>query len=264
MRRSPSSISLGSLASGASVTGSTTPAGIEEMGSEEGERAETMRSLAVAAVPDGGNGCGKKLSAYTADEMVSMLSAVEPGVFAKEVLKARLGSSRARYLAKDKLYPYFSFVFGMRSRDEVPPLASERLHMAMSKYSTQMNRPGRDLSIPTEWAEQGVFRLSVKGSDVRLENSRVGEAKLMKEKGLDKQWDGRLRIPCLKYFHEEAVRSFANWWVNDGRFLKSSDESVAKASAVLGDKGTEGIRPDAARASPAEAMSENQIEPVSP
>eukprot|EP00971_Amphidinium_carterae_P103530 2049737-Amphidinium_carterae.1 len=88
MKRSPSSTSLGSVGTGASVSGSC-KVGTDELGSVEGEETETKLSSKVTAVSAASNGiAGKKLSAYTADELALMLAAVEPGVFAREVLKA--------------------------------------------------------------------------------------------------------------------------------------------------------------------------------
>eukprot|EP00971_Amphidinium_carterae_P080222 1587432-Amphidinium_carterae.1 len=285
MKRSPSSTSVGSVVSTTSLSGSVV-GGKECMGSEEGAVAETKVSMPAAVGNSGPALVGKKLSAHTADEMVAMLTFVEPGVFAKEVLKARLGSRRARYLAKEKLYPYFSFVFGMRAADVFPALATEQLHEALKRYSEVMDRPARDLPIPTEWSLSGVFRVHCVGKEIHLENSRIGETKVMTDKVLIDHWDGSeltiadnmcassatvccervasVRIPCLKYFPEEAVRSFPNWWVNDKGSTSPRVQVKRSPGTMVKDKGSDCVPADGREALPVGVMTEDKLEPASP
>eukprot|EP00971_Amphidinium_carterae_P070842 1401080-Amphidinium_carterae.1 len=111
-------------------------------------------------------------------------------------------------------------------------MAFDKLLEALCAYSKRMNRPARELVIPTVWEDQGLFRVTCKGREVRLENPRVGEAKVLQESALQQQWDGSplsvtenwspwtaavvcasvpgLRVACLKYFPDEAVRCFAD------------------------------------------------------
>eukprot|EP00971_Amphidinium_carterae_P153390 3040825-Amphidinium_carterae.1 len=103
---------------------------------------------------------GMQWQQLSTEDLMTLMTTVEPVALSFPNLRQGLGTSRSRYIHKTKLLEVLEFISGDKPTDTVTAPTLMELAAALMEYNRLAQRPTQNLALPPKWPQVGVYELT--------------------------------------------------------------------------------------------------------
>eukprot|EP00971_Amphidinium_carterae_P333552 6468333-Amphidinium_carterae.2 len=128
---------------------------------------------------------GKQWSQLNGEQLMAVLIAAEPVSLSFANLRQGLGTSRSKYVHKNKLLEVIEFICGDKPNDMVQVQTMSELKESFAEYNMQTDRPAMNLALPPNWPRVGVYQLCEVEGGLAARNVFTGERALLQSRALN-------------------------------------------------------------------------------
>mmetsp|Transcript_7057 Transcript_7057/g.9837 ORF Transcript_7057/g.9837 Transcript_7057/m.9837 type:complete len:331 (-) Transcript_7057:11-1003(-) len=139
---------------------------------------------------------GKQWSQLNGEQLMAVLIAAEPVSLSFANLRQGLGTSRSKYVHKNKLLEVTEYICGDKPSDIVQVQTMAELKTSFAEYNHLAARPAQNLVLPPDWPRIGVYELGQRDGALVAVNRITSESVVVQSRALRGMELQTLKVDC--------------------------------------------------------------------